>query len=155
MRLTLQNDLLTTNMVEPRIEHNIMKGEELRNYLLGILPIVMEEVIDPDMNPNRPEAYVNNLFNNKLGDFNRRYIVTITDDETSALLLGIRKEDYLHILTVGVKKDFRRNHYGEKLLKYCMNDMMNESISKVVLNVHADNIPALKLYQKMGFYIVE
>ncbi|MBI9013076.1 MAG: GNAT family N-acetyltransferase [Clostridiales bacterium] len=155
MRLTLKKEITNTNEVIERIEHLKMEDDELKSFLLNTLPVVMEDVIDPDMDPNKPEIYVNNLFCNRLGDFKRRYIITITNDGISALLLGIRKDDYLHILTLGVKKDLRRNQYGEELLKFCMNDMINESISKVVLNTHSDNVPAINLYNKMGFNIIE
>ncbi len=155
MRFTLKKDLFETKIIEKEVNYLKLDGDSLKDYLLRTLPVLMEDTIDPEIDHTKAEVYVNNLFSNRLGDFNRRYIITIGKEKVKAILIGIRKEDHLHVLTVGVKKEYRGNKYGEEILNYCFNDMLKESYNKVILNTHSDNHPALRLYKKLGFEIIE
>lgn len=56
-----------------------------------------------------------------------------------------------HINDVVVEKDFRRKGYGKKLLEYMMRDGHREGILDFTLEVRANNIPAIALYEGFGF----
>lgn len=47
------------------------------------------------------------------------------------------------ICELAISKEFRRNGFAQKLLKY--------AVSPCLVATHADNIPANKLYEKNGF----
>ena len=51
-------------------------------------------------------------------------------------------------------KDFRRKGYGEKLLKESIKEMRLNGISSILLYVNIKNLPAIKLYEKVGFRII-
>lgn len=48
-----------------------------------------------------------------------------------------------------VAEDYRKSGLGSKLLRYFLNDC--KSCKDITLEVRKDNLPALKLYEKLGF----
>jgi ribosomal protein S18 acetylase RimI-like enzyme len=50
----------------------------------------------------------------------------------------------------GIKKGYRRKGWGEKLALESLK-FITEKGCQVKLEVHQDNLPAIKLYEKMGF----
>lgn len=44
---------------------------------------------------------------------------------------------------------------GNQAIKFIINYFKDMQIEKIILEVRMDNIPALKLYKKVGFEIVE
>jgi len=153
MRLTLNKEIIDKESILDEVRRIDLKGDMLKEFLLETLPIVMEDTIDPDIDHARPEVYINNLFRNKLGDFDQRLIIKIGEGITKALLIGIRKQDCFHVLTVGVNKAYRKNNHGRNIIMYCCNEMFQETCSSIKLNVHSTNFPALQLYNKLGFVI--
>jgi len=151
MRYTLKKTIDQLDPVEGSMSYVSLSGDELRTYLRETLPLVMADISDPDIDPDQPEVYLDNLFSNRLGDFDERYIIVRGDNPLEGLLLGIKKEDHLHILTLGVKKEYRGRGYGRDLINACMRDMVEEGIQRLVLNVHRDNHMAVSLYSKLGF----
>ncbi len=53
---------------------------------------------------------------------------------------------------LAVNKIFRRHKYGEQLLRYGVQQLLDMGAKKVELLVRTINIPAQKLYKKVGFY---
>ena len=56
----------------------------------------------------------------------------------------------LFIHHFGISKEYRRKGWGTKLLKESLK-FVKESGYQVKLEVHRNNIPAINLYQKVGF----
>lgn len=59
--------------------------------------------------------------------------------------------DEMHITTLAVHKDYKRNYIGESLIVKMLEDCYNEFIKYITLEVRVSNIPAIKLYEKYGF----
>ena len=57
--------------------------------------------------------------------------------------------DELEINNVAVLKEYRRNHLGEEMIRYVLS--VYSDVDRVLLEVRESNIPALKLYEKLGF----
>jgi hypoxanthine phosphoribosyltransferase len=55
------------------------------------------------------------------------------------------------ITLLAVKRDYRRNGYGKILIEKSLDFLKKNKVDTVYLEVAVDNIPAIKLYEKMGF----
>ena len=59
-----------------------------------------------------------------------------------------------HIISIGVRRDYRRIGIGKLLLLSLIEMAINNSNSIVTLEVRKSNLVAITLYQKLGFEIV-
>ncbi|AKB51748.1 Ribosomal-protein-S18p-alanine acetyltransferase [Methanosarcina barkeri str. Wiesmoor] len=64
-------------------------------------------------------------------------------------LKGFMKKSVIY--SISIDKNFRRKHYGENLLRESIKEMRLNGISSIFLYVNAKNLPAIRLYEKMGF----
>lgn len=67
------------------------------------------------------------------------------------LLLCSHVADEMEILTFGVLPECRQKGQGQNLLQQMFEYAQEKQVSKIFLDVAEDNIPAIKLYEKMGF----
>ncbi len=61
--------------------------------------------------------------------------------------------DESHIANIVVRKDFRKNHIGSKLLEALINKAKSTA-SSITLEVNTKNLPAINLYKKYDFEIL-
>ena len=59
--------------------------------------------------------------------------------------------DYAEIMNIVVRKKYRRNGIGEKLLQELINLSMKKNLENIELEVNSNNKPAINLYKKFGF----
>ncbi len=59
--------------------------------------------------------------------------------------------DVGHILSIAVKKEFRRRGIGSLLLEEILKRLKRKNCKSVYLEVRVSNIPAISLYKKYGF----
>ncbi|MGI6679320.1 MAG: ribosomal protein S18-alanine N-acetyltransferase [Dehalobacterium sp.] len=59
--------------------------------------------------------------------------------------------DEAHITTIAVHPDYRGQKIGEKLLSHLIVQSMVQGALRMTLEVRPSNVPALNLYQRMGF----
>jgi|SRR5688572_17331884 len=52
---------------------------------------------------------------------------------------------------MGVLPDYRRKGLGEALLRACIAKAKVKGITRIELEARADNLPAIRLYEKLGF----
>ena len=52
---------------------------------------------------------------------------------------------------MGVLPDYRRRGLGEALLRACIAKAKVKGITRVELEARADNVAAIRLYEKLGF----
>lgn len=67
------------------------------------------------------------------------------------MLLCSHVSDEMEILTFGVIPKYRHLGEGTLLLKQMFQYAKENNIQKIFLDVAEDNVPAIKLYEKMGF----
>ncbi|XP_077241751.1 acyl-CoA N-acyltransferases (NAT) superfamily protein [Tasmannia lanceolata] len=60
---------------------------------------------------------------------------------------------YASITKLAVKENYRRQGHGEALLKAAIEKCRTRKICRVCLHVDPSRIPAVSLYQKLGFQI--
>lgn len=63
----------------------------------------------------------------------------------------IKKENYFFLVNFGIKKEFRKNNFGEYLLNHMCNLAYTSGIKDLYINVNSDNSIALNLYKKNNF----
>lgn len=56
------------------------------------------------------------------------------------------------ILSIGTRKNYRGKNIGSRLLEKGLNYLKTKGVKWVKLEVRPDNLPAIRLYKKFGFY---
>ena len=83
----------------------------------------------------------------------------LTDDETDSLISGYivfwDLGEGTHILNVGVGLEYRGQGYGKLLVRAAIRDAIARNQSKIFLEVRKANLPAVALYQGLGFDICQ
>lgn len=137
----------TPNYVDVLID--IMKTEGTIFYYKNIYIAVEEKkvlgiLVCFDNNTNLNSTY------HKWIHINKNFNYTI--NKYLLALVNHRKEDYVYISNVCVRKSKRRQHIGTKLLNYILEQFPTKNFELAVLQ---SNIPGINLYTKLGFEIVE
>lgn len=52
---------------------------------------------------------------------------------------------------MGVRSDYRHKGIGKRLLAACLSKAKKNGLTRIELEVRADNSPAIKLYEHLGF----
>jgi len=74
------------------------------------------------------------------------------DTEIGCVLINqLRKPTDFCLVYLGVVPDHRRRHYGEILLRKAMSHARAAGATKISLSVDEQNLPALKIYEHLGF----
>ena len=60
-----------------------------------------------------------------------------------------------YIQALSIDRKYQRKDYGTKLTKYAINKILLKGHKEVTLKVLGGNIPAMNLYKKLGFEVVD
>jgi [ribosomal protein S18]-alanine N-acetyltransferase len=124
-----------------------------------IRPMQLDDVpqavqIDKECFPlnKQPMSYKSDLLYNQMA----RYIVTYDDESPDkASIIGVLgfwlMAGEAHIMTVGVRKNYRRQGIGQLMLKSAIELAISCSAFAITLEVRRSNTDALSLYVKHGF----
>lgn len=80
-----------------------------------------------------------------------KYIIAKIDSQIVGFAGVIDTVDQLEITNIVVKKDFRKNGIGNKLLLELINIAKESNKKEIILEVNSNNLSAIKLYEKNGF----
>lgn len=58
------------------------------------------------------------------------------------------------ITMVAVKLEYQKKHLATMLFQNCIEDLKNKGFKKISLEVHCENLKAIKLYEKFNFKII-
>lgn len=109
------------------------------------------EKISPILESEFDDFWNENVFKQELENSNSKYIVVLENDE----ILGFAGIwiciDEAHITNIVVKKSYRNNKIGSKLLEELINLANNLNLNSITLEVRSDNLPAIKIYEKYNF----
>lgn len=92
-------------------------------------------------------------------EFQKPYsqILVLSDDETDQILIGYIVfwilEQKVEILNLAVDPEYRAEGFGQKLLRAALKLGAMQQCKKAMLDVRKSNLPAIQLYQKVGFSI--
>ncbi|MEW8994322.1 GNAT family N-acetyltransferase [Clostridium sp.] len=159
MRIQLRKN--SYNQIESpfqfKINELVIQGAELESKLNIYLSRFIEGTLDPDLSGKKPDKFIENLKNNVLGDFSKRYIITAhCKDEVIGILIALPgRKNEMHIYSLHVAPDHRNKGVASTLLATCVNDMHKKNIEDIIIDVHIDNKPAYTLYKKFEFVEVD
>lgn len=66
---------------------------------------------------------------------------------------GLETLSHCGTLGMGVRQDYRRQGIGGRLAVHTIARAKEQGLERIELEVYASNVPALKLYEKMGFVV--
>ena len=84
-------------------------------------------------------------------DIKNDYVHIYVYEEDNIVLGFIQIEDHFEItdiINIAVDKNYQGQGIGKKLIQYVID---NTKAEKIMLEVKENNIPAIKLYESMGF----
>ena len=92
-----------------------------------------------------------NILKNAIKSNTNKYYVAYLENKIVGYFGIDILPDFIDILTIVVKEEFKRKHIASFLLKEIFSIAKENNISKIFLEVRKSNIPAQKLYNKFGF----
>lgn len=101
----------------------------------------------------KEEAWLSNALNEI--KFKKNYIIwAVIDSQIIGnvdIKVGRAREEHVGTIGLMVDSDFRGNGLGEYLIRKILDEGKKMGLKIATLNVFSDNIPARKLYEKVGF----
>ena len=89
-------------------------------------------------------------------NYNLSYAYKVNDNLIGFCLMENKsEEDSIYVVLLCIRKEYSGNHFGESLLKYCIDNCQKMKYENFSLHVTTKNTPALNLYKKLGFGIKE
>jgi ribosomal-protein-alanine N-acetyltransferase len=83
----------------------------------------------------------------------RVYVARTADGEVAAFCSCWLVFDELHIHSLAVRRDRRRQGLATTLLEHVLRDAARQGATRATLEVRRSNEPALRLYDKLGFSV--
>ncbi|NLM20350.1 MAG: ribosomal protein S18-alanine N-acetyltransferase [Peptococcaceae bacterium] len=98
-------------------------------------------------NPWKAESFLSELKDNRIA----RYYCLVINDKVVGYMGVWLVAGEAHITNVAIWPGFRSKGWGEYLMRYVMQDLKKRGLVSITLEVRVSNIPAQKLYTKLGF----
>ena len=102
-----------------------------------------------------PQPWSRGFFEKELAASQARCMVALYEDGDTAVLVGYtvswRVLDEVHLLNVAVHADHRGAAIGRRLLEHVIDEGLATGARVVYLEVRAGNVPARRLYRRLGF----
>lgn len=97
------------------------------------------------------DPWSKNSFIEAISNKNNIYLVAIVDGLIAGYCgcYGVAGEGYIYNVAVG--KNYRRQGIGFRLLQDLIEAAKSRGIKSLTLEVRKSNLPAIKLYKKLGF----
>jgi len=99
------------------------------------------------------DCWSRKIIEDQINHINTINLLLIEKNEVLAYIFAQNYTDFVEIQRIGVSKKARRKRVGETLLKEIEIIAGQLNINKILLEVRKDNLPAIKLYQKLQFGI--
>jgi len=95
--------------------------------------------------------YPRHIFAHMAKETPETFLVATFKQTTVGYVLASLRKDAGHILSIAVRKNFRRKGAGMKLMTEIMEILRIRGVRRVDLEVRVSNDIALKFYRKLGF----
>lgn len=142
-----------------------MSKEQLQFRIRNATEDDLDIVIDINMRC-LPEHYPRYFWLEHLRKWNKAFFVAEVDNKIVGYVMcrvelglghikpWIRRLG--HIISIAVLEEYRRRGIGKALMIAAMNALKNEyNVHEIYLEVRVSNIPAIRLYEKLGFKVVK
>lgn len=81
--------------------------------------------------------------------------VYVADGRVAGYIITCIEGRSAHVISIAVRRDHRRRGVGSTLLCTALKELIAGRVERVYLEVRASNAPAIRLYEKAGFEVVE
>ncbi len=141
------------------ISHNCkLVKKEFKKQIINIAKektsnsrFVKDKKLPANFRKNFRALWVENYFKNKRGDY---LIIAFKEKIVKGFLLLISNNNNIHIDLIATKKKYQRKGVSESLINFAINKF-SEKFNLIVAGTQYDNLPAKKLYKKLGFKITD
>lgn len=83
---------------------------------------------------------------------NSEYFVLVNEDDELCAFAGLWFNiDEAHVMNIAVRERFRQNGLGLEFMDFLIDTAMEKGKDCITLEVRADNVPAIRLYEKCSF----
>lgn len=79
------------------------------------------------------------------------FLIAKINNQIVGYIIGITKKNIGTIVSIAVKKDYRKKGIGKKLLDSIIEYFKSKNVSLINLQVRIDNYEAISFYEKNGF----
>ena len=124
---------------------------ELTNLTFSLMQFEDLNKISNNLEKDFDDFWNYNIFKSELENPNSTYFVCKLNNEIvgfAGVLIVFEEADITNIV---VKKDFRKNGIGYKLMSFLIDFCKSKKLSKIQLEVNSKNDTAINLYKKLGF----
>lgn len=138
-----------------------IKPDQLRPFKGALRPIVLSELDELWQLDLRcfvdGEAYERETFRYLLSSPNTiaRQIRSEHDEMTAFIVAVIEMDGVGHITTIGVAPEFQRRGLARILMRDMERTLQNRGITTVRLEVRVQNTAAIRLYEQLGYVVVQ
>lgn len=134
--------LLSMNKIPSTSSENIIVYESLeKKWILDFCKLSNIDYKNTDILREMLEAIIPSKY----------YISLNLGDETIACGLGVLEDHFIGLFNIIVDSKYRGKGYGEKIVLNLLNIGLANGATHSYLQVVAKNIPAVRLYAKLGF----
>lgn len=90
-----------------------------------------------------------------LEEIEKQYAYVLqSENELVGYICGWKILDEFNITNLAISTDFQRKGFGEILVNFLIHNLIKEKCFKYYLEVRKSNIAAIRLYTKVGFYMI-
>ncbi len=83
------------------------------------------------------------------------FIIALYDSRVVGYIIAIPWGFKGKIMSIAVRREFRRKGIGRMLMEEAIKHLANLGFKEIDLEVRVSNIEAIKLYEKLGFKIID
>lgn len=119
----------------------------------------LSEIYNLEKKSFKKDAFSKDLILNLI--VKNTFFFKLIDEEKSSEIVGFiiivqDRDDRVNLINLLIKKNNQNKGYGTFLLNYAINKVRElHNIKSIVLNVNSKNKPAISLYRKFNFRIIE
>jgi ribosomal-protein-alanine N-acetyltransferase len=119
-------------------------------------PVEINEILEIERNAfEKKEAFPKEYFLELSKKWPEGFLVAKLSGEIVGYAIGEKNKDSGLIISVAVKKEWRRRGIGIKLIEKLLENFKKEGMKIVFLHVREENKEAINFYQALGFKIIE
>jgi ribosomal-protein-alanine N-acetyltransferase len=119
-------------------------------------PISLNEILEIERNAfEKKETFPKEYFLELSKKWPDGFLVAKLDREIVGYAIGEKDKDSGLIISVAVKKEWRRRGIGKRLVEKLLENFKKEGMKIVFLHVREENREAINFYQALGFRIIE